>query len=301
MMGAMDRTWGYVGSALLWGAIWMAAGAQAQEMDQGEARITARSDVRLSLESGPATPSAKLGEIADVLSMRMTAIRQCYRDVVQQRPTVQGELRVMVALGGGGQVELSRDDIDDEELAACTMAALREGNFAAIRPPGTAYAVLTYSNSAAEGVAETRERRAVEDQVEVTQNEAGHYEARGGNATGEVAFAIEGLGRRQSEAQVAALQRGFRAAIPILLDCRRKAARRSSPAGDIEIILTVSPRGRARVQVRRSTVPDERGGRCLRRNFGRYTFQGEAAGRARVRVTFTGNEAMPVREEEGEL
>ena len=130
----------------------------------------------------------------------------------------------------------------------------------------------------------------------VTQNDEGHFVATGGNATGEVAFEVEGLGRAD-QAQVAAMQRGLRAAIPILLDCRRKAARRTSPAGETRMVFAISRQGRATIRVQGSTVEHPRGARCLSRFLRRHRFEPEAAGRNRVTVTFTGDEAMPVRPE----
>lgn len=275
--------------------------AGAQDAVEASGRVTARSDVRMSIESGPATRSSKLAQIGEAIGGQIGAIRECYRTVVRVRPQVQGTLRLMVDVQGGGQVEISRDELNDEELAACSLAALRRAPLGDIPSPGAAFITLTYSNSAADGVAATQARRAVEDEVEVTRNADGDLEATGGNATGEVSFRVLGRGARATEERVAAMQRSFRAAIPILLDCRRKAARRSSPAGDITLIATVPRRGRTRVQVRSSTVADERGGRCLRRFLARHSFEEAAAGRSTVVVTFTGNEAMPVRNEPNDL
>ncbi|MFT5356293.1 MAG: hypothetical protein ACI9KE_003516 [Polyangiales bacterium] len=275
--------------------------ASAQEAVESSGRVTARSDVRMSIESGPATRSTKLAQIGDALGGQIGAIRECYRTVVRVRPQVQGTLRFMVDVTNGGQVEVSRDELNDEELLNCSVAALRGAPLGQIHGPGAAFITLTYSNSAASGVAATQARRAVEDDVEVTRNADGDLEASGGNATGEVAFRVLNQGARATEERVAAMQRSLRAAIPILLDCRRKAARRSSPAGDITLIASVPRRGRVRLQVRSSTVVDDRGGRCLRRFLARHPFEEAAAGRSIVVVTFTGNEAMPVRSDPDDL
>ena len=297
MMNGMASNIPFMSILALLTGVW-ASPLSAQEMGQGEANITAQADVRLALESGPGTNGSKLQDIGGAVGSRLSAVRECYRDVVRERPTVQGTMRLLISVDDGGQVELSRDEVGDETLARCVVRALRSDALGAIRPPGAAYATLTFSNSAAAGVEATQARRAVEDDVDVQRNGEGNLEARGGNATGEVSFRVEGIGRRQSEEQVAAMQRSLRAAIPILLDCRRKAARRSSPAGDIELLAVVPRRGRARIQVRRSSVEDERGGRCLTRFLGRHSFEEAAAGRVKVHVTFTGAGAIPVHREE---
>ena len=75
----------------------LVAVASAQEMGQGEANITAEAQVRMSLESGPATNSTKLAAIGGVVGDRLAAVRECYRERTAERPEVQGELRICQA------------------------------------------------------------------------------------------------------------------------------------------------------------------------------------------------------------
>lgn len=259
--------------------------AFAQEMGQGEANITATAQVHMSLESGAATNSAKLQRIADAIASTLGPVRECYRNRVQERPVTQGELRLMVGLEDGGSVDVTRDSVEDEPLLRCVLAAMRAAPLADVPPPGAAFAILRFDNSAAEGVSRTQERRAVEDEVDVTTNDDGRLEARGGNAGGEVEFVVIGRPNAQA-AQVAAIQRSLRAAIPVLLDCRRKAARRTSPAGEVTLEAAIPRRGRARIRVIRSSVEDARGGRCLSRFLPRQPFEEAARGAARIVVRF---------------
>ena len=99
--------------------------ASAQDAVEDSGRVTARSDVRMAIESGPATRSSKLAQIGEAIGGQIGAIRECYRTVVRVRPQVQGTLRLMVDVQGGGQVEISRDELNDEELSSCSLAALR--------------------------------------------------------------------------------------------------------------------------------------------------------------------------------
>jgi len=262
------------------------APAGAQEMGQGEANITAQADVRMSLESGPRTDSEKLAQIGGLVGSKMGAIRHCYHEVTEERPTVQGEMRLTVDLASGGSVEVREDGVEDRELRRCILRELRELDLGSLRPPGSAYVVLTFSNSAAEGVEATQSRRAVEDDVTVTRNEDGRFQAEGRSGDGNVAFTVVG-GRRATAEQVAALQRSMRQSIPVLLDCRRKASRLESPEGEILLRVQVSRRGRARVRVLRSTVPSARGGRCLTRFLPRRSFEAEAVGTHRVTIRFS--------------
>lgn len=257
----------------------------AQEMGQGEANITARAEVRMSIESGAATNNAKLQRIAEVVTTSLAAVRECYRARVEERPVTQGELRLMVDLEGRGSVEVTRDSLEDEPLLRCVLRAMRRAPLRDVRPPGSAFVILTFENSAAEGVRRTQERRAVEDAVEVTRNPEGRLTARGGNDGGEVGFVVTG-GPDATEEQVAATQRGLRAAIPVLLDCRRKAARTESPEGEIELDARFAARGRPRLRVVRSTVSDARGSRCLTRFLPREPFDAATRGAARITIRF---------------
>lgn len=264
----------------------LAAPAGAQEMGQGEANITATADVRMSLESGPRTNSEKLAQIGGLVGTKMGAIRGCYHEVTEDRPTVQGEMRLTVDLANGGRVTVREDGVEDRALQRCILRELRRLDLGSLRPPGSAFVVLSFTNSAAEGVAATQERRAEEDDVTVTRDADGRFTAQGRSGNGHVKFTVTG-GRRATAEQVAALQRSFREAIPVLLDCRRKASRLESPEGAITLRVTVNRRGRARIRVLRSTVPSERGSRCLTRFLPRQPFETAAVGTHEVVVEFS--------------
>ena len=255
-------------------------------MGQGEANITAEAQVRMSLESGPATNSTKLALIGGVVGDRLAAVRECYRQRTTERPEVQGELRILVTLEpGGGDVDIRHDGLEDAPLVRCVKRALEAATFSRVRPPGGAFVTLTFTNSAADGVVATRERRAVEDAVNVTTNADGRLEATGRTEQGEVRFRVVGS-PRSNEAQVQAVHRVVRATFPTLLDCRRKAARRHPPYGEIVAALRVSPNGRANVRVRRSTVEDARGPRCVTRALQQARFDREARGAIDVVIEF---------------
>lgn len=272
-------------------------GAQAQEMAQGEASITARNDVRLSIESGPGTSGGKLSQIGSAVGGALAAIRQCYRDVAQERPTVQGSLRLMVTIGGeGAVVDVQNDTTNDEPLATCAVAAVEGASFTGIRPPGSAYIGLDFSNSAAAGVARTRARREREDAVTVTANAEGRFEATGGTPGREIVFTVTGAEGVTGEA-VASVQRLVRATIPSLLDCRRKAGRRGGdPAGVLTVDVRVNARGRGRVRVTRNTIQNRHGtrqaARCANRGLGGAAYTAAMSGRYTVSVQFAG-EATP--------
>lgn len=261
----------------------------AQEMGEGEARITATADVRLSIESGPATSSEKLALLGGTIGGRLGDVRRCYRDRTEQAPAVRGRLRIYVELqAGGGRVDVQRDEVNDRPLTDCVLRALRAAAYANVRPPGSAFVVLDFDNSAAEGVQRTQELRAVEDTAQVTTNAEGKGEARGGTPDGLVTFRV--IGNADAAAQIQSVHRAVRASIPQLLDCRRKAARRESPAGDVLVDLRVNG-ARGQATSRRTTVADARGPRCVVQALGRARYEAEARGRVQVVVTFAADAA----------
>ena len=247
---------------LLLGLHVAAPGAAAQELDAEHTRITTRADVSLAVENGPGTSREELGPFGAVLGRQLGAIRVCYSRVSRQRPHVRGVLRLRAVLEpGGGRVELTRDEVGDEELRRCTVDALAAAPFEELRPPGSAYLTLTFTNTAAEG-AERIRARGPSATAAVTRSADGHLETEGGTPGGEVRFRVVAPADAD-EARLRLLHGALRTHIALLLDCRRKAGRRASPAGDITLDLNVARTGRAQARTRESTVADDRGKRCL--------------------------------------
>lgn len=273
-------------------------------MGQGEASITTRSDVRMGIESGPGTTGSKLQAMAAAITGAMTEVRRCYGELTEERPDVTGAMAIRVTLARGrGRVQLDviRDTTGDAGLARCARRAIERASYGAVRRPAFVTVNLDFTNSAAAGVATVRARRAREDAVDVRRTDDGTLEATGGNASGEVRFRIRSHGST-GEAAVAAVQRAVRAAIPGMLDCRRRAGRRNmDPAGAMVIELRVPRRGRARTRTIESAVQDSRAPTCVSRVLSRARFEPDAAGTTRVHVRFAPRAALdvPVREGSG--
>jgi len=268
------------------------ASASAQEMGQGEARITARSNVRLGIESGPGTSGRTLGEIGTAAGAALGAIRSCYGEIAEQDPTIRGEMRVQLSIGSGRHpvtTEIGQGAPVSRELTRCVVRAVESADYSSIRSGATAFLVLTFTNTAAEGVERTRARRVTEDAVEVTRDADGHRSASGGPPDGLIRFTVIAQGD-ESEAAVSAAQRALRATIPTFLDCRRKAGRRDgSPEGELSADLRVSNRGRAQARVRSNTVQNRYGtaqaATCFAGGLNHASFTADSAGHYRVVLT----------------
>lgn len=231
-------------------------------MGQGEAAITARSDVRLSMESVPGTSGARLAAIGRAVGARMAQLRQCYHEAVAARPTVQGTLRMRITLAEGARtpaIEVAEDGVHDAGTVDCVRAQLGQIAIADIERPASALVVLVLANSAAAGTAQAAERAAEEGVVTVTRT-SGRPEA-SGEAPG-VRFVVRGEASASDEL-VAEAQRVMRASVAGMMDCRRRASRRHSPEGRIDISFDMRPGQPLVVRVVRTTVHDERSSACL--------------------------------------
>jgi hypothetical protein len=265
-------------------------------MDQGEARIATRSDVRLSMESLPGTSGAQVSALGTRVGGRMARIRGCYEQTVAEDPTVTGTLRLRLLLEEGGEdpvVEVDRDGVGSDGLVQCVARELGAIDTARLRRPTRAVVQLEFASSAAEGAERTARRAREARQVQITIDADGNATASGGTPDGHVRFALTGEGRESAPAVVAA-HRALRRALPGLMDCRRRAGRRGhSPEGEVAVILRLREGRPTQSRVGRSTVASDRARGCVRRVLRRIEHWAGGTGRVRARIRFAGAEAVP--------
>ncbi len=265
-------------------------GVSGSGMGQGEARISARSDVRLSMESLPGTGGSTMSALGARVGGRMAQIRACYEGVVRERPTVTGRLRLRFALPARGRpdVAVESDGVNDRELVRCITRELERVDCESIHRPAGAVVQLEMGNTAAAGVAESERRGQERRQVEVTVDGDGNASATGGNPSRGVRFTVTGRGRESAPAVVAA-HRHLTTALPGLTDCRRRAARREQdPSGEVRVVLQVRAGRPVASQVTRSTVAEERTRTCVSRVLRRVERRAEAgSGRVEARIEYS--------------
>ncbi|UJR79321.1 hypothetical protein [Sandaracinus amylolyticus] len=256
--------------------------ADAQEMGQGHAHITTRSDVRMSLESVPGTGAARLAALGRAAGAGMGAIRECYGRVVEERPTVTGTVRLRVSLPERGRpdVNVEQDGARDRALVDCVRGVLTRQSMDGIERPAAAIVVLEFQNTAAAGAAETARRADEADEVAVTRE--GERAVARGDAPG-----IRFLVRGREDAQVAEGLRVVRSQIAGMLDCRRRASRRGmDPTGTVALTMQMRARHAPEMTPGRSTVRDERAPVCLERALESAPRTPEAGARLEVEVEF---------------
>jgi hypothetical protein len=294
------RGWGERVVLVLTVSLFVARAAQAQEetsgvagsgMEQGSGAITTRSDVTMSVESLPGTSALRLGAIGEAIGTQMPQLRACYVEVLEQRPTVQGDLQVQIRIaeGRGGSVtlEVARDTLGDSALTDCLLNSVRRAPLMTVRGPSGGLLVMHFQNTAAEGAAlVARERERASSTISRVD---GHPRAQASTPSGEVEVVIDGADTT-NEDSVAALFRTVQARIGTMLDCRRRASRRGqNPEGEIILSFTVPHRGAAIGRTLSSTVADPTASSCILRSLVLASRgQSDAAGSYRVTLRFAG-------------
>lgn len=262
-------------------------------MGQGEARITARSDVRLAIESERGTGSQRLEAIGRAVGTKMTEVRACYGRAVDADPTLQGWLRLRITVPAGRgrtTVEATDDRTNNARLSQCMMRAIRGADFSGIQGPAAAQVSLEFDNTAARGV--TRMREGSEQRVEqaVRVNAQGLAESEGGTGEGEVRFRLAAVAAGDNEA-VTSFHRALASQVAGLLDCRRRAGRRGrNPGGTMDVALRINGRRVQTATASNSTVGDANAPRCVQNALRQLPLQGTARGQVRLSITFAPGE-----------
>ncbi len=241
--------------------------AMAQEMGQGHAHITTRSDVRLSLESVPGTSAARLAALGRAMGGAMSQVRQCYEEAVAARPTVTGTLRIRVTVPERGAVTLDvvEDGPADAPLLTCVRRVLTRQDVASVERPAAAILVLEMHNTAAHGAAETARRAEEASEVAISVEE-GRPTARGEGPG--VVFVVRGAAGENE--MVAEAHRVLRSQLAGMLDCRRRASRRGrSPAGRTTLRMSMTAGRAPTMEAGASTVADPDAPACLARALAR--------------------------------
>jgi hypothetical protein len=255
-------------------------------MEQGEAHITTRTGITLSLDPVAGTPTARVHAMGHAVQERMTAVRTCYHTVVARRPTVTGVLRMQITLAeghGGPTITVTEDGVHDDEMLTCARDALSHMSTADIARPASVIAVLTLANTAAEGTAATAARAAEGESVSVTHEGT---RAVATSPAGDVRFVVRGADGTSDDA-VAEGYRVVSSQLAGLRDCRRHSGRRRrSMAGVIMLDVTMTAGAALVTHTRSSTVADPETGGCIEQRLGRAP-RTPASGPAALEVEIT--------------
>ena len=259
------------------------AAAQGGEMGQGEANISVRSDVTLSVKGTGGTSSERLAKLGQAVSDQMGEIRTCYRTLVKDAPEVMGKLRFRLRLEKEGdkdkkpELEVLDQSAGAEPLIKCVTQTLIKAKYTEVGRPASAFLAMTFDNSRARGQAEMQQRAAKLAHVDVRDTLSGLREASWATEGDEVKFRVRADAVQPNDA-VGVVMNWIRRNYAPFLDCRRRSEQGGkSPEGDIEIDVSLDGKGQAKVKYGTVTVEHARARTCTEPLFKKLPFDKPSA------------------------
>jgi hypothetical protein len=235
--------------------------AHAQVGEHG--KITTRSDVRMSIEGATGTSGKKLDALAKVLGTPLSELKKCYGEIVKENPEVVGNLTVeLTLLEGKAPIKATPDAATQfKPMKRCVDRAFAKIDVSEVPRPAQAKLLLELTNSAAAGAGEVKSQGEIAAKVSVEEKPDGSLSSHGQSLQGEVSFDVSAKGP-SGRAAIEQIHNGVRDALPGLFDCRRRAAKKGSPEGDLVFQLKLTPSAKPNVEVQSSTVQNERAPIC---------------------------------------
>lgn len=271
-----------------WLSIFMAGAVGGSALAQvGEhGRISTRSDVKMSVEGSPGTAGAKLDALAKTLGKPLGDVKQCYGELVKERPEVVGTLVVELDVPDKGAPKVRTPNATKElrQMNKCLDRAFGKLDVSEVPRPAGARITLELTNSAAASVGEVKDREEAASKVDVRQTPDGAFESSGKSLSGEVSYSVRAKGADGS-ALVERVHQGVRDALPSLFDCRRKASKNASPAGELVLAVNLKGKQKPDIEVSSCTVPAERAPFCVDSALTEFLPR-SGWGRAQVKIQF---------------
>lgn len=256
-----------------------AAAQSGDNMGQGEAAISVRSDVTLSVKGTGGTSSERLAKLGQAVSDEMGEIRSCYRKLVSTAPEVMGKLRIKLRIEDAKkpEIEVLDQTAGSQPLLTCVTQVLSRAKYADVGRPAAAFLAMTFDNSRARGQAEMIQEAAKLARVDVRDTLSGQREARWSTDGDEVSFRVR-ADPSEPEDAVGVVMNWVRRHYASFLDCRRRCEQGgASPEGDIEIHLSIDARGRAKPSYGEVSVAHSRARSCTERLLKRNRFDRPSA------------------------
>lgn len=235
--------------------------AQAQVGESG--RITTRSDVKMSIEGANGTSGKKLDALAKTLGTPLSEVKRCYGELVKDHPEVVGELTVEITLlEGKAPPKITAPGAVNQlkPMQRCVDKAFAKLDVAEVPRPAKVNVLLALTNSAAAAVQSVKDQGQQAAQVPIEEKD-GVFVSHGASLQGEVSFDVSAKGAAGRDA-VERVHTAVRDGLPGLFDCRRRASKLASPAGELVFDVKLSPTAKPNIESKSSTVANERAPIC---------------------------------------
>jgi len=255
------------------------AGVSQRRMEQGEAMITVRSDVRLEMKGTRGATKAQVTAIGEAIRGKMVELKKCYGKLVAEDPAAAvGAFRLVVAFENKRRLPvLEYPDTNPKHvgLLKCIERSLGEATFRGAKRPAAAILRLDFANTRAQGQATVDRANDASASVKVTTSADGSLAAAWKTEDGKLALRVSGTSSSSDRDTIAAVAGGLKRAYGAFLDCRRLAAKRgTSPAGKTVTDVRLKARERAIAKNRSTTLKLARAATCIERVIGRLRFKG---------------------------
>ncbi len=273
--------------ALVLLALSMFAHEHAEAQVGNDAKITTRSDVKMSIEGAMGTGGDRLGALAKHLGTPLGEVKRCYGEIVEEHPEVTGTLLVDLELPEKGQTKVNPVGADNlnKKMRKCVEDAFKKVTGKDVPRPAKARVTLELSNTAAESVQDVRAKEAEASRVDVKTDADGRKFSEGQSLQNEVHFRVSAAGA-DAASVVERVHTAVRDTLPSLFDCRRKSSKLGSPEGELVLDVSVNGKATPKVEVRSNTVKSERAEPCVDRAM-TQGLANRGRGKAEIKIRFT--------------
>ena len=258
-------------------------------MEQGEAVISVRSDVKLQMKGTRGATKAQVAAIGEAIRRKMPELKQCYGKLVSRDPTAaMGIYQLIISFEKNEKrpvLQYADTNRGHPKLQRCIQKTLGKASLRDADLPAAALLKLDFANTRARGQAAMERANDPLTSVRVETARDGSLSARWKTEDGKLAFRVTARSPAADRETVAVVLGGLRSAYGSFLDCRRRAGKRgASPAGETVTEVKLKARGRASAKNRSSTLELAPAAACIERIYRRLRFDGATA-RSRVSVT----------------
>lgn len=264
-------------------------GVASSGMEQGEAVISVRTDVRVSMKGTRGATKKQVTAIGEAIRSKIQQLKICYGKLVSEDPAAAvGAFRLVISFKAKNDrpgLEFPRAGSSHAGLEKCIRKSLGTASLERADRPAAAILMLDFTNTRARGQELMEKASDPTSSVDVQTAGDGSLTASWKTENGKMAFQVAGKPPSADRDTVAAVLSGLRRAFGSFLDCRRRAGKRGmSPAGKTVSEVRLMRGGRASAKNLSSTLKLAPAATCIERVYRRLEFEGTKA-RSRVKVT----------------
>ena len=222
--------------------------------------VRTQAGVHLSVLAPRETDMNRIESARGALQARMPEVRRCFSEAMMRSADVDGSVVITLTTQARGRVDskLKQNPSGDTVMGECMRSALSLASLRNLPQNTELDATLTIDNPVARLRRKQAQRSVLED---VRMLGGGMAQSEGGTQAHEVAYRV--VGSAYASHTIGGLNQQFQTRLPGLLDCRRKASRKSRSAeGRLELDVSIEA-GRMRVKTKSNSMNDRRAQTCI--------------------------------------